>query len=104
MDSLNPTLIVGMESTNTIVGFVLLDFIFGILSVLVYACIRPRFAPGAGTALKAGLLVWGVSAATMAFICIMGIFPTGLYLMSAAGALVNSLVSTVVGARFYTET
>ncbi len=104
MDALNPTLMAGMEGVNTIVGFIVLDFVLGILTVLTYASIRPRFGPGPGTAVKAGLLVWAISGATWAFLCVMGILSTSFFLMSAAGALVNFLISAWAGAKFYTET
>ena len=103
LDVLNPTLWSGLQGVDTMVGFVVLDFVLGFLAVLTYAAIRPRFGPGAGTAIKAGLLVWAISGATWAFLTVMGIFSTGFLLISGAGALVNFLVSTTAGARFYTE-
>ncbi len=103
MDALNPALMAGLEEGGAIAGFVALDFVFGILAVLTYAAIRPRFGPGQATAIKAGLLVWAISGVTWAFLVAMGVFSMGFFLMSAVGALVNFLVSTSVGAKVYTE-
>jgi hypothetical protein len=103
LDTLNPTLWPGLEGSNAVLGFILLDFVLGLLSVFTYAAIRPRFGPGVATAAKAALLVWLVSGTTWAFLVVMGIFSTTFFLISATGALVNFLVSTLVGARIYTE-
>jgi 2-haloacid dehalogenase len=103
MNALNPALIEGMEGAGTIAGFVVLDFVLGILAVLTYAAIRPRFGPGQATAIKAGVLVWAISGATWAFLVFFGMISIGFFLMSGVGALVNFLVSTSVGARVYSE-
>jgi hypothetical protein len=36
----------------------LLTFVLGIVMVLLYACIRPRFGPGVKTAILASLFFW----------------------------------------------
>jgi hypothetical protein len=104
LDTLNPTLWPGLEGSNAVVGFIVIDFVLAFLSVFTYAAIRPRFGPGPATAVMAAVLVWLVSASTWAFLTVMGIFSTTFFLISAAGALVNFIVSTSVGARIYTET
>jgi hypothetical protein len=43
---------------NLIPLFVVLDFIYGIALVQLYAAIRPRYGAGPGTAVKAGIFVW----------------------------------------------
>src|SRR6266404_428420 len=39
-------------------GFVVMAFLLGIMTVWLYAAIRPRFGPGVKTAVCAGLVVW----------------------------------------------
>ena len=51
--ALNPGLLAKAESGT--LGWVLVDFILGILTVWVYAAIRPRLGPGPRTALTAAL-------------------------------------------------
>jgi hypothetical protein len=43
--------------------FVILDFIYGIVLVYLYAAIRPRFGAGPSTAVQAGILMWLIAAA-----------------------------------------
>jgi hypothetical protein len=49
-------------SGNAIAGYVVGDFIFAIMIVWVYAAIRTRYGPGAGTGIKASLAVWVLTA------------------------------------------
>lgn len=103
LDAINPSLYATMSQGSTIAGFVVIDFILGILAVWVYAAIRPRFGPGPGTAIKAGLLVWAVAGAAWTSFYLMGLFGTTGFLMSAVIGLVNVLAATWVGARLYSE-
>ena len=43
---------------SAIGGFVFFAFLLGIVTVWLYAAIRPRFGAGAKTAVIAGLFVW----------------------------------------------
>ena len=45
-------------TTNMILWFVFLDFLFGIWLVWLYAAIRPRFGAGPRTAVMAGVAMW----------------------------------------------
>lgn len=103
MNALNPALMPRMMSGGVTAGFILLDFVIGVLIVLTYAAIRPRFGPGPGTAIKAGLLVWAVGTANWAFTSVMGLFSWGFFAMGLGGALVNALIAAYVGARLYKE-
>lgn len=94
----------GPISGSMIVWFVILDFLYGIGLIYLYAAIRPRFGPGPRTAVYAGLLLWvfigllhalGESA--------MGLFPGRLYVIGTAVALVLLPVAAVIGAKYYTE-
>src|SRR5262245_4280756 len=45
-------------ASSMIVWFILLGFALGIVTIWLYAAIRPRFGPGAKTAVCAALAVW----------------------------------------------
>lgn len=103
MDAINPKLSEAMMTSSATATFVGIDFVYGIVVVLIYACIRPRFGAGAGTAIKAGLLLWTVAAATWAFTVAMGMFSWSNFLMGAATSLVTMLAGAYVGSMLYTE-
>ena len=103
MDALNPALMPKMMETSTTVSFIALDFVLGVLLVFTYAAIRPRFGAGVGTAVKAGLMLWAISAVTWYFTVAMGFVSMNFYVMSAALSLVTILASAYVGARLYKE-
>lgn len=87
-----------------IMWFVLLDFLYGILLVYLYAAIRPRFGSGPRTAVIAGLLVW-VGAALLHSLAEMqmGFFPARFYVIGSVVALIALPVAAVVGAWLYKE-
>ena len=89
---------------SMIVWFTVLSFILTILSVWLYAAIRPRFGPGAKTAAVAGSAVWLLaylypSAAMGA----MQLFPRKLLLIGIVWGLPEILIATIVGAWVYKE-
>lgn len=91
-------------STNTMIWYTLLDFLFGIYLVWLYAAIRPRFGAGPGTAVKAGLIAWLLSGLLHAlFEAPMGMMPQNTLILVTLVALVQQPLATVVGAKFYTE-
>ncbi len=84
--------------------FVVLDFVYGIGLLWVYAAIRPRFGAGPKTAAIAGLVVWffvgllhQIGESPMAFM------PQNLMTIGTVVALVAFPVATVVGAYIYRE-
>ena len=84
--------------------WIVLDFLYGILLVYLYAAIRPRFGAGPGTAVHAGVIVWVIAAL---FHAIgegpLGFFPMRLYVIGTIVALVAIPVATLAGAKFYRE-
>jgi hypothetical protein len=102
MTKLNPALAANPTGSQ-IAGFVILDFILIIASVWIYAAIRPRFGPGPKTAVYAGIATWLIGTTVVGFFCVVNMIPASLYVASGVVELVNSVVSTIVGARFYTE-
>lgn len=91
-------------STNQMIWYTFLDFLYGIFLVWLYAAIRPRFGAGPGTAVKAGLVSWVVAGLFHAlFEAPMGMMPQNIMIVVTLVALVQQPLATVVGARFYTE-
>lgn len=87
-----------------VVFFLAWGFVFGIGMVWLYAAIRPRFGAGPKTAVCAGLTAWFL----MSFMgfgptAAMGLFPGNLVLITLVWELVELPLSTVIGARFYSE-
>ncbi len=89
---------------SPILGFVVLAFILGIATVWLYAAIRPRFGPGAGTAVIAALAVWffayvysGIGMTLMAFL------PAGLMAITLVWGLAEIVLGAVAGAWVYRE-
>lgn len=92
------------ESAGRILFYVVLGFVYGILAVLLYASIRPRFGAGPKTALYAGSGVWlvGYCLPTLTWIP-MGLFPVRLVTIAVVVGLVEILVATLAGAWLYQE-
>jgi hypothetical protein len=89
---------------NLIPLFVVLDFMYGIVLVYLYAAIRPRFGAGPGTAVHAGVILWLIAALLHAVgEAPMGLMPRRLYLIGTVVGLVEYLVAAVAGAKFYRE-
>jgi hypothetical protein len=85
--------------------WVLLDFVYGIALVQLYAAIRPRFGPGPSTAVKAGLFVWVIAGLLHSIgEGPLGLLPMRLYVIGAIVALIEFPIAAVAGAKFYRET
>src|SRR5437868_4149571 len=84
--------------------FVVLDFVYGIGLLWVYAAIRPRFGAGAKTAVIAGVAVWFfVSLLHALGEAPMGLFPQQMYTVGTIVELVKYAASGAVGAYVYRE-
>jgi len=89
---------------STMVFYLALGFLIGLVAVWLYAAVRPRLGPGPATAVKvafAAWLLWYVPA-TSVYLS-FGIFPTRLLVVTAIGGLVNLVVATLAGASLYRE-
>jgi hypothetical protein len=82
-----------------------ITFVLGILAVWTYAAIRPRFGPGPGTALCAGLAVWAMSYLYAGVYIDAGIvvYPAKLTWLPVAWGLVEIPLATLLGAWVYRE-
>src|SRR5207244_971100 len=84
--------------------WVLLDFVYGIGLLWVYAAIRPRFGAGPKTAVIAGLAVWFFVGLLHAVgDAPMGLMPARLMTIGTVVALILMPAATVVGAYVYKE-
>lgn len=80
------------------------SLVVGVLSVWLYAAIRPRYGPGPKTAIRAALAVWSFTTATFSItMACLGLFPARLMASSAAWSLGETIVAMLVGARIYRE-
>ena len=94
----------GEMTTNIILWFVFLDFLFGIFLVWLYAAIRPRYGAGAKTAVWAGLAMWVLFGLLHALSeAPMGIFPQRLWVIGTLVALVEYPLAALVGGWAYKE-
>lgn len=84
--------------------FVLVTFLAGIVTVWLYAAIRPRYGAGPKTAACAGLAVWALYYffPGLGFNA-MGIFPTGLIIIGFIWSLVEMVIAAIAGAWLYQE-
>jgi hypothetical protein len=101
-DALNPGLIGKVGASGTL-SWVIVDFIIGILTVWVYAAIRPRLGPGPRTAITAALVIWLAMHLAYASYAFMGYYSWSLIVASSIGGLVAAIAGAYVGARLYTE-
>ena len=91
-------------TTNMILWFVFLDFLFGIWLVGLYAAIRPRFGAGPKTAVTAGIAMWVLFGLLHTLSeAPMGLFPQRLMVMSTIVTLIYWPIAAAAGAKFYTE-
>ena len=92
------------RSPAILAGFLAIVLMTGILSVWLYAAIRPRFGPGPRTALIAGFVVWVLRPGlAIANFLLMGLMPTGILLTELFWNLGAICLATLVGARIYSE-
>lgn len=82
---------------------ILMDFVIGFLLVWTYAAIRPRFGPGANTAIYVAVLFWMLGAIFNSGYMTMGMMSKGLFWTFAGVYLVCLIISAIVGASVYKE-
>jgi|SRR5512134_893005 hypothetical protein len=84
------------------VMWTLWGFALGIAAVWLYAAIRPRYGPGAATAVRAGIAVWFFTS-LLAIIAMraMGLFRISI--LALVWTLVECVLATLAGAWLYRE-
>ncbi len=84
--------------------FVVLGFFLGIVTLWVYAAIRPRYGPGPRTAIWAGMIVWLLTYFYSAVGQLpIAIFPPRVVVIGAIWGLFEVPIASVIGAWLYTE-
>ncbi|MBI4410033.1 MAG: hypothetical protein HY561_10020 [Gemmatimonadetes bacterium] len=93
------------EMEGAIIGlFVLMMFLLGILSVWLYAAMRPRFGAGPRTAVYTGLTVWFLSYFfPMVGLTAMGFWDWSLFGITEIWGFAEILLGTLAGAWAYKE-
>jgi hypothetical protein len=87
-----------------IAGFVIFSFFVGVVTVWLYAAIRPRFGPGVKTAAIAGLVVWFFAYLYGAVgMVLMGLFPAKVMTVTTIWGLPEIVIASIAGAWLYTE-
>lgn len=90
--------------TKFLVIAVAITFVLGIVLVLGYAGIRPRFGPGPKTAILAGLFAWfGVVVFNNIIAAGLGMITTNMLAIVLGWELVEYLLAALVGAALYKE-
>ena len=85
-------------------SFILWGFLIGIFSVWFYAAIRPRYGPGAKTAVCAGSAVWGLGyLMTTITPFLLQLYPRRILAIALAVGLAEVLLATLIGAWLYRE-
>lgn len=90
-------------STTAIAWNVLASFVIGLLLVWLYAAMRPRFGPGAKTAVYAALVVWLCGFLFHMDWLLVGMMTPATYALASLAALVQVVAAAWVGAKLYTE-
>jgi hypothetical protein len=89
---------------NAIAVAVVMTFVLGIVIVLGYAAIRPRFGAGAKTAIIAALFAWfGVYVYPDVVGAAFGFVPTSILPIALVWGLVEYSVAALIGAWLYKE-
>ena len=88
---------------GSVLTWVVVDVIWGLLLVFTYAGFRPRFGPGPRTAIIAGVTIWLAVCAVFAGLMSMGVYTQQAYLKSSTLTLANTLAASLAGAYFYRE-
>jgi hypothetical protein len=84
--------------------FIVLDFLYGVTLVYLYAAIRPRYGPGPKTAIWAGVIMWMIAVLLRELgEAPFGVVPLRLYLVGTVVGLVLMPLAALAGARFYSE-
>lgn len=90
-------------STAGLATWAVMELVFGQLVVWTYAAMRPRFGPGAKTAMYAGLVPWLSTFLVFASQTQGGVFTTAIFWKGALLSLVSVMVGTIAGAAVYKE-
>jgi hypothetical protein len=92
-----------MMTGSAAVGFILSDFIIGILLVWLYAMIRERYGAGPRSAVMAAIFMWIAGSVFYYPWTVLGLMTMGTYVVGAIVQLVSLLIAAWVGGMIYKE-
>jgi hypothetical protein len=93
----------GRPTSGFLVFNIVLDLLEGISILWLYAAIRPRYRPGAKTAVIAAVAWWFIVTLGDATWCSFGFFPPSTVIPLMIGTLPALVIATLAGAKFYKE-
>jgi hypothetical protein len=88
---------------SSLMTWVAVDFIWGMLLVFAYAAFRPRFGPGPKTAALSGFTLWFAVCIMFGGLTSMGIFTLPGFMKASALTLFSALAASLAGAAIYRE-
>lgn len=91
------------ESTSSLVTWVVVDFVLGMLIVFTYAAMRPRLGPGPLTAIIAAFVPFLAITSVIVGFSQMGIFSSDVVLKAGLLSFVTMSLAGLAGAWFYQE-
>ncbi len=84
--------------------FVVETFVLGLITVWLYAAMRPRLGPGPKTAIVAGVVVWALTYLYSAIAFgVIGFSSMGMVVLGVVWSLVEMIVASAVGGYLYRE-
>jgi hypothetical protein len=96
----------GLTSAIPMIALIVMTYVLGVAAVWLYAAIRPRFGPGARTAVLAGLAVWVMAhlwSGVYLGMGFQGLITERLAFLPVAWGLIEAPVATLAGAWIYRE-
>jgi len=88
---------------GSMLTWIIVDFIYGMVLVFAYVAMRPRFGPGPKTAVIAGMSFWVAFTAVFAGLTAMGIYTQQAFMKNSALAIASTLLPVLAGAAVYQE-
>lgn len=88
---------------STMAGFIIMDLVIGMLLAYTYAAMRPRFGPGAKTAIITALIFWIFGSIISSNYLIMGMMSRSLWLTFGFAYLVCLVIASLVAGALYSE-
>ena len=83
---------------------VCMTFVLGIMTVWLYAAIRPRLGAGPGTAICAGLVVWTLSYLYMSITMgVLGLNSMDIVVLGVVWTAAEMILASAVGGYLYRE-
>ena len=88
---------------SSVMAWIVVDFIWGLLLVFAYAAFRPRFGPGPKTAALSGFTLWFAVCIMFGGLMSMGIFTLPGFIKYSGLTLISALSASLAGAALYQE-